>query len=77
MRELNVNEVQEVNGGGNNPWTTPNPDSGQSCINEMVEQGGIGAIGGALGGGVTSFVGAIVGAFLAFSNSEECENARE
>ncbi|WP_299264676.1 Blp family class II bacteriocin [uncultured Psychrosphaera sp.] len=77
MHELNVNEVQEVNGGTYNPWTTPNPNSGQSCINEMVEQGGIGAIGGALGGGITSLVGAIFGAFNAFVNSDECEGARE
>ncbi|MGS2719856.1 hypothetical protein [Paraglaciecola aestuariivivens] len=84
MRELNVNEFKQVNGGGedggveekDSPWTTPNAESGQNCLNEMVEMGGVGAIGGALGGPVGSFVGAIIGAFGAFVGSEECKDAK-
>ncbi|MEO2281396.1 Blp family class II bacteriocin [Pseudoalteromonas pernae] len=76
MRELNMNEIALI-AGGDGEWTTPDPDSGQSCINEIVEQAGIGAIAGALGGGAGALVGAIAGGFNAFVNSDECEAARE
>ncbi|WP_392344320.1 Blp family class II bacteriocin [Pseudoalteromonas prydzensis] len=59
MRELNVKEIQEVNGG----WSNDN----NNLFSTVVRNAGFGAMGGALGGPVGAGAGAVLGALVGFS----------
>ncbi len=56
MRELNVNEIKEVNGGGGE-WNT-----NDSLSATVIRNAGFGAMGGALGGGFGALAGGFLGA---------------
>jgi len=58
MRELNVCEIEEVNGGVRD---------NNSLSATVIRNTGFGAMGGAVGGGVGALVGGVLGALWGFS----------
>ncbi len=59
MRELSVNEIKVVSGGG---WA-----SNDGLMATVVRNAGFGAMGGALGGGVGALAGGALGALWGLS----------
>ena len=61
MKTLNVQQVEQVNGG----WSNDN----NNTFSIVVRNAGIGAIGGALAGPKGAIAGAVVGAMVGFSQA--------
>ena len=79
MKLIKPSQLMLVTGGTDQTsrgWTTPLASTGQSCMNQIVESGGLGAMAGAIGGPLGAFLGFIGGVTTAFVDSDECADVR-